>query len=265
MPASQNVARPRLAARVWAAVSALILASLLFVAAPALALDAPTLTGRVNDLANMMSPAAKAQVEAVLANLEQTDSTQVAVLTVPSLEGDSIEEFSLRVAEKWGLGQKGRDNGALILVSRDDRKMRIEVGYGLEGRLTDLLSGRIIDSVMAPRFKAGDFDGGFVAGATAVAQAVRGEFKADPRSRRRSGGGGLGFFALLLVFGVLSVMSRLGGMARSTSGVRRTAYGATPFIIFPGGFGGGGGGGFGGGGFGGGGGGFGGGGSSGGW
>lgn len=235
----------------------------LFAGRPALALDAPALTGRVNDLANMMSPAARAKVEAVLADLERSDSTQVAVLTVPSLEGDSIEEFSLKVAEKWGLGQKGKDNGALILVSRDDRKMRIEVGYGLEGRLTDLLSGRIIDNVMAPYFKAGDFDGGFIAGATAVAQAVRGEFKAEPRPRRRSSGG-LAGFAFIAVFGLLMAIGQIGRLVRPASRVRRTGYGAGPFIIFPGGFGGGGGG-FGGGGFGGGGGGFGGGGASGGW
>jgi uncharacterized protein len=243
---------------------ALALVALLAWAAPALALDPPALTGRVTDLAGMMSPAARARVEAVLADLERSDSTQVAVLTVPSLEGDSLEEFSLKVAEKWGLGQKGRDNGALVLAAKAERKLRIEVGYGLEGRLTDLLAGRIIDGVMTPRFKAGDFDAGFIAGAEAVAQAVRGEFKADPKSRNK-GGGGLGFFALLLVFGVLAVMSRLGGLARPTSGVRRAAYGASPFLFLPGGFGRGGGGGFGGGGFGGGGGGFGGGGSSGGW
>ncbi|MEW5772546.1 MAG: TPM domain-containing protein [Thermodesulfobacteriota bacterium] len=244
---------------------ALVLAALLFAAAPVLALDPPALTGRVNDLAGMMSPEARARVEAVLADLERTDTTQVAVLTVPSLEGDSIEEFSLRVAEKWGLGQKGRDNGALVLVAKADRKMRIEVGYGLEGRLTDLLAGRIIDNVMAPRFKAGDFDGGFIAAAEAVAGAARGEFKAESKRRRSSGGGGLGFFALLVVFGALSAMSRLGGMARPVSRARRAGMGTGPFIIFPGGFGGGGGGGFGGGGFSGGGGGFGGGGSSGGW
>ena len=164
--------------------AALFLAGLLALALPALALEPPALTGRVNDLAGMMTPAARARVESVLADLERTDSTQVALLTVPTLAGDSLEEFSLRVAEKWRLGQKGRDNGALILVAKAERKMRIEVGYGLEGRLTDLLAGRIIDNVMSPRFKAGDFDGGFIAGATAVAQAVRGEFKAEPRRRK---------------------------------------------------------------------------------
>ena len=242
VPASKNAARPRLKAGEWAAVRAMLglaLAALLLVAAPALALDAPALTGRVNDLAGMMSQAARAKVEAVLADLERSDSTQVAVLTVPSLEGDSLEEFSLKVAEKWGLGQKGKDNGALVLVSRDDRKMRIEVGYGLEGRLTDLLSGRIIDTVMAPYFKAGDFDSGFIAGATAVAQAVRGEFKAEPRPRRRSSGG-LAGFAFIAIFGLLMAIGQMGRLVRPASRIRRTGYGAGPFIIFPGGFGGGG-------------------------
>ena len=145
------------------ALAAILLAALLALAAlPALALDPPPLHGRVNDLAGMIGPAAKQQLNAVLADLERTDSTQIAVLTVPSLEGDSLEDFSIRVAEAWKIGQKGKDNGALLVVSKADRKIRIEVGYGLEGRLTDILAGQIIDNVITPRFKAGDMDGGFL-------------------------------------------------------------------------------------------------------
>ena len=128
----------------------------------------------------MISPHGIQALEAALADLERSDSTQIAVLTIPSLEGGSLEEFSLKVAEAWGLGQEKWDNGALLLVARDERKMRIEVGYGLEGRLTDLLAGRIIDSEIGPAFKQGDFDTGFLRGVTAMAAAVRGEYTAPP-------------------------------------------------------------------------------------
>ncbi len=223
-------------------------------------LAVPRLTGRVVDLAGMISPAARQKIAAVSADLERTDSTQVVVLTVPSLKGEPLEDYSLRVAEAWGLGRKGKDNGVLILVAQAEREVRIEVGYGLEGRLTDLLAGRIIDNVITPRFKAGDFDGGIVAGADAVAQAVRGEFKTD-KSKGRNGGGfpGLG---MLLFFIVLGPLSLIGRFARPRGPLERRRRGG--FWIGGGGFGGGGGG-FGGGGFGGGGGGFGGGGASGGW
>ena len=100
-----------------------------------------SLSGHVNDTAGMLHASTKQQLEAVLTDLEKTDSTQVAVLTIDSLEGDSLEDFSMRVAEQWKIGQKGSDNGAILLVARQDRKIRIEVGYGLEGKLTDLMAG----------------------------------------------------------------------------------------------------------------------------
>jgi uncharacterized protein len=114
------------------------------------ALDVPQLTGRVNDYANMISPSARAAITQKLEQLEASDSTQVVVLTVPSLEGEDLEGFSIRVAEAWKIGTKEHDNGAILLVARDDRAVRIEVGYGLEGRLTDLISGRIIRQIIYP-------------------------------------------------------------------------------------------------------------------
>ncbi len=149
----------------------------------ALALDVPKLQGYVNDYANMISPQAKGELENELKNFEQTDSTQIVILTVPSLEGEVIEDFDIKVAEAWKIGQKGKDNGVIFVVSKQDRKMRIEVGRGLEGKLTDLMAGRIIDLVVKPRFKRGDYDGGFIAGVSALIDTTRGEFKADGNHR----------------------------------------------------------------------------------
>jgi uncharacterized protein len=161
--------------------SALFALALLFAAAPLMAAfpPVPALTGRVNDYAAMMSPQARQQIEEKLAALEAEDGTQIAVLTVPSLQGEPIEEFSIRVAEAWKLGDEKRDNGALLIVSKGDRKVRIEVGYGLEGALTDLESGRIIRGVIQPAFKSGDFDAGFTGAVDAMVTEVKGEFKAD--------------------------------------------------------------------------------------
>lgn len=154
---------------------------------PGSARTIPAFKGYVNDYADMISRPVEAKLDQTLKSFEHSDSTQVAVLTVDSLEGDPLEDFSIRVAEKWGVGQKGKDNGVLLLVAKKERKVRLEVGYGLEGVLTDLLAGRIIDDVITPRFKSGQFDQGFEAGVEAVIQATRGEFKADQRSSRRGG------------------------------------------------------------------------------
>lgn len=151
----------------------------IFFSPSAHALDVPKLLGYVNDYANMISPPAKAELEKELRSFEKTDSTQVVILTIPSLGGEVMEEFSIRVAEAWKIGQKGKDNGIIFIVAKQERKMRIEVGRGLEGRLTDLMAGRIVDLVVKPRFKRGDFDGGFVAGVSSLIDATRGEFKVD--------------------------------------------------------------------------------------
>jgi uncharacterized protein len=152
---------------------------LIFIIVPAHALDVPVLQGYVNDYAGMLSPQAKSQIEAELRAFEQSDSTQIVILTIPSLEGENLEDFSIKVADAWKIGQKEKDNGVIFLVAKQERKIRIEVGRGLEGKLTDLLSGRIIDLVIKPKFKRGDFDGGFIAGVHALIDATRGEFTAD--------------------------------------------------------------------------------------
>ena len=124
----------------------------------------PQLTGRVVDQASMISAAGKARLVARLKAHEEVSGNQIAVLTVRSLEGDSLEEFSLRVARTWALGQKDVDNGVLFLIAKDDRKLRIEVGYGLEGTLTDAIASFIIRQTVTPLFKQGLFNGGIEAG-----------------------------------------------------------------------------------------------------
>ncbi|MGD8990943.1 MAG: TPM domain-containing protein [Desulfobacterales bacterium] len=151
------------------------------------ALEVPPLTGRVNDTAAMLSAATRQQLEDVLARLEQTDSTQIVVLIIPSLGGEVLEEFSIKVVDQWKIGQKDLDNGALLIIAKNDRKIRIEVGYGLEGSLTDLMAGRIIRNVIVPHFKAGNFDQGVIDGVQAIIEVVRGEYKA---AKERPGGRG---------------------------------------------------------------------------
>ncbi|HMK48738.1 MAG TPA: TPM domain-containing protein, partial [Thermodesulfovibrionales bacterium] len=181
------------------------------------ALDVPPLKGYVNDYADMISATARAQLENELKAFEQTDSTQVVILTIPSLEGEVIEDYGIKVADAWKIGQKGKDNGVIFLVAKNDRKMRIEVGRGLEGKLTDLTAGRIVDLVVKPRFKRGDFDGGFVAGISAIIDATRGEFKADENRPAQRFGGHSGVLSLL-IFGGL-VMLVLGSISRAFGGI----------------------------------------------
>jgi len=130
--------------------------------------DVPYLTGRVTDNAEILSENVRRSVADRLKVHEDKTGDQIAVLTVPSLDGESIEEYAVKVFAAWKLGKKGKDNGVLVVVASQDRRMRIEVGYGLEGTLTDLLAGRIIRNVMTPRFKAGDYNGGVEAGVQAI-------------------------------------------------------------------------------------------------
>jgi uncharacterized protein len=147
-----------------------------------LAAEVPALKGRVSDYAGLLSPAAVQEVDGLLAGLEQSDSTQVVVLTVATLDGEPMESFGIKVAEAWKIGQKGLDNGAILLIAKQERKIRIEVGRGLEGKLTDLLAGRIIRDEIAPYLKQGDFDNGVKAGVASIAKVVRGEYQAKDKS-----------------------------------------------------------------------------------
>jgi len=183
----------------------------------ACALEVPKLQGYVNDYAGMISPPAKSKIEEKLRAFEQSDSTQIVILTVPSLEGENIEEFGIKVGEAWKIGKKGKDNGILFIVSKQERKIRIEVGYGLEGKLTDLTAGRIIDLVINPRFKQEDFDGGFIAGVSSLIDATRGEFRAEPRPARRGQKGISPFLSIVLFFGIFTLL--MGSASRALGGV----------------------------------------------
>lgn len=237
----------------------LLLVASMAIAVPATAREVPSLAGRVNDEAGVLSTGMRSDLERRLREYEQATGHQFAVLIVRSLEGDPLEDFSIRVVEAWKLGGAEADDGLLLLVAVDDRKMRIEVGYGLEGSITDLLSSRIIRQVLTPAFRSNDFDGGIRRAMDLLMRAAEGEAVRVP-------GPGAStdsippwlLFALIVGFVVLSsAMSNVRGGRRA--GWYAGGMGAL------GGRGGFGGGGFGGGGFSGGGGGFGGGGASGSW
>ncbi len=217
--------------RRWAAVAALVAGLLLLLAPVARALGVPPLVGRVNDTANVLSAPMRSQLEAQLEGYERSTGHQLAVLIVPSLEGDPIEDFTIRVVESWKLGKQGKDDGVLLFVATQDRKIRIEVGYGLEGELPDALVGRIIRDVMAPAFRQGDLGFGISRAVSAISAATGGQGEALPppaRTRSHDGGGLspfllLGILALLFLgggrgMGGFIIGSALGGMGRGGFG-----------------------------------------------
>ena len=146
---------------------------------PSFALDVPPLTGRVVDLAHVLPADVAASLTNDLEAHETKTSNQVVVLILPSLEGEPLESFSHRVGTTWKLGQKGTENGVLLLVALRERKVRIEVGYGLEGTLTDLRSAHIIRQEIVPRFRSGDLPGGIAAGVQAILGTIEGTYKSE--------------------------------------------------------------------------------------
>jgi uncharacterized protein len=151
-----------------------LLPVLLFIGSELFGADIPYLTGRITDNAQLLSPAASQSLSESLQAHETRTGNQIAVLTIPTLDGESIEDYAVRVFKSWKLGQKDKDNGVLIVVVPNDRRMRIEVGYGLEGTLTDATAGRIIQHIMTPKFKNGDYEGGIADGASAVMEVLEG-------------------------------------------------------------------------------------------
>jgi uncharacterized protein len=152
----------------------LVLGLLVAAANAAHAAGIPALSGRVVDDAAILRPATREQLTATLAAHERATSNQIAVLTTSTIDGEPVEDYANRVFAAWKLGQKGKDNGVLVVVVPRDRKLRIEVGYGLEATLPDAAAGRIIDDVMKPRFKTGDYDRGVGDGVTAIVAALEG-------------------------------------------------------------------------------------------
>jgi uncharacterized protein len=159
----------------------------------------PPYSARVIDLTGTLSGGAVARIETKLANLETQMGSQIAVLIVPTTQPEEIEQYGIRVAEAWKTGRKNVDDGAILLVAKDDRRVRIEVGRGLEGALPDAIANRIIDENITPRFKAGDFDGGIDAGVDKMIAAVDGEPLPPPDKKWEHSGGISHALPLLLV------------------------------------------------------------------
>jgi len=256
-------------------ISALLLCiGALFAQVASAAPDFPKLTGRVVDAANVLPPDVEARLTQKLEALDTQSHRQFVVATVPSLQGYEISDYGYQLGRAWGIGSKDKNDGVLLLVAPTERKVRIEVGYGLEGVLPDGMGFLIVNNDIVPRFKAGDMPGGIEAGADAIIkqltlppeQAQQIAAQAVQQSKKRDSGSSIGsviFFLFLLFFFILPIFRAVSGIG----GRRRGGFGS-PIIFLPGGFGGGGGGGWGGGGgggFSGGGGSFGGGGASGSW
>lgn len=175
----------------------------------------PDLWGlRVHDDAHILSTNYVTSLEQKLAAYEDSTSNQIAVLTIPTLDGTPIEEFSLSVVEQWKLGQKGKDNGALLLIAVEDHQMRIETGYGLEGVLPDATCSEIIRNEIAPNFRRNDFDAGVDAGITAMIQAIGGEYTASGDANNGNGFERMTWkeqaLVSLFVFGILGLFTFLG-------------------------------------------------------
>ena len=270
----------------------LLVALLAMLATPGLAQNFPALTGRVVDQADLLSPEQEADLTRRLEAVERASSRQLVVATVPDLQGYPIEDYGYQLGRRWGIGQGQANNGIILLVAPNDRRVRIEVGYGLEPIMTDALSGLIVNEQILPRFREGDFAGGIMAGANAIIEQLQAPPEAAERraleaARARSGSGssdddlvlgGLVSFFVLFAIGFWVLWFLLAARDRRPGKrYRRRRRGVGPIVIWGPGGGwssgsswgrsswGGGGGWSGGGGFSGGGGSFGGGGASGGW
>jgi uncharacterized protein len=171
----------------------------------------PPLTARVTDLTGTLSGGAVNRIESKLADLEAKKGSQIAVLIVPTTAPEEIEQFSIRVEDAWKLGRKGVDDGAYLIVAKNDRRVRIEVGYGLEGAMPDAIANRIVDETITPHFKTGDFDGGVEAGVNQMIAVVSGE-PLPPPDQKWEHHGGLGNMLPLLLVVVFVVSGVLRAM-----------------------------------------------------
>ncbi len=215
----------------------ILLALLLLALAPAAQGQTfPALSGRVVDAANLLDPAQEMALTQKLATLETQSGRQLVVATIADLQGYDIADYGYRLGRDWGIGAKGKDDGAVLLVAPNDRKVRIEVGYGLEGILTDALSSRIIRNAIAPRFKAGDYPGGIDAGVgeigtlltlppeEAAARAKAAE--AEDRGGRSEG------FPVMLIFWIIVLMVFILPRILGSRNGRRYRGGSGPVILW---------------------------------
>lgn len=182
-----------------------------FAALGAEQIPVPDLKGRATDLTQTLSQEELAAIDTKLAALEKAKGSQVVLLVLPTTGAESIEQFSIRVAEKWKIGRKGIDDGVILIVAKDDRKLRIEVGYGLEGALPDVICKRIIDEQIVPHFKAQDFNLGINAGLDAIIKLINGEPLPEPAGNSNdlqnlSGWAMVGIIAFLSIFIVVGTL-----------------------------------------------------------
>src|SRR4051812_12525137 len=199
---------------------------MLLLALPAWAqLAVPPLKGRVTDLTGTLKPEQVASLEKLLQSFEARKGTQIAVLMVPTTAPETVEQYALRVGEQWKIGRKKVDDGAILVVAKDDRALRIEVGYGLEGALNDATANRIIREVIVPRFREGDFFGGISAGVDRMIRVIDGEaLPAPAKAPLPADGGVLQFLPVLLILALVAgaILRRLLGRfvgSLATSGV----------------------------------------------
>lgn len=209
------------------AAAGLLLASAPLQAQPLVAV--PPLTARVIDQTGTLSTTEQSALEARLAALEQRKGSQIAVLLVATTSPEAIEQYSLRVAEAWKLGRKGVDDGVLVFVAKDDRAVRIEVGYGLEGTIPDATSKRVIDDFIVPRFRAGDYPGGISAGVDRLIGLVDGEALPEPQASRAPNGGLENILPIVFVISLVlgSVLRRALGQLPGAAATGAVAGGVT--------------------------------------
>jgi len=161
----------------------------------------PELKQHVTDQGKLLNSQQRSHIEEILSTLKQTEGSEVAVLIVNTTQPESLEDFSMRVVEKWELGRKNIDDGVLLLIAKNDRKIRIEVGYGLEGAITDLSAGRIINEYITPEFRRGNFYQGILAGVGQIANLIKGEPLPEPTSNQGSSKNDPGAFLPFMLFG----------------------------------------------------------------
>jgi uncharacterized protein len=219
----------------WPAWLAILWLALPFAARAAEAVALPTLQTRVTDLTGSLDSTQRGRLEAQLAAIERAGRAQVAVLMLPTTQPETIEQFGIRLAEAWKIGRKGADDGLIVIVAKDDRRMRIEVGYGLEGAVPDAIASRIVNERMAPAFKQGDFFGGLQAAIAAVDQALGGtgnpaEIAPAPAVTQQGGGQSDWIEWLFLVVAGAGVLRMMFGLLGSL--VAAAVGGWLGFMVF---------------------------------
>lgn len=194
-------------------------------------------TGMVNDFADMLTSSEERQLESKLRSYRDTTTNAFVIATLESLQGYPIEDVALQIHNNWNIQYEERGNGVLILISEQDRKMRIEVGYGLEGAIPDIMANRIIDDIMTPSFRAGDFYGGLDQATNVLIDLAAGEFEGFPKRSSTSDESGIPIDLIILFIILIFFLVSKG---KGGKGGRRHSLGSNGIIFFGGGFGGGG-------------------------